>query len=213
MEKERLLLAVKEAMENAPKKEKKPPIEPSFEKSIEEKKFEFPKYNMVDEMLLSKRFHYDVKRVIRAMVDAEAPLSEEWLLKRTVFLFGGREKVTSVVRERFDVLMQDLQDAGIVRKNGFLYLQDREIPMLRVPMENQEPRDMKYIDVQELANGLRQLLKQNVTAEKDGLFKLLANQLGFARIGDAMETRLQGALALIAQEVEVNGEMLSLKNG
>ena len=147
------------------------------------------------------------------MVDADAPLSEEWLLKRTVFLFGGREKVTSVVRERFDVLMQDLQDAGIVRKNGFLYLQDREIPMLRVPMENQEPRDMKYIDVQELANGLRQLLKQNVTAEKDGLFKLLANQLGFARIGDAMETRLQGALALIAQEVEVNGEMLSLKNG
>jgi hypothetical protein len=204
---------VKEALENAPKKEKKPPMEPSFEKSIEEKKFEFPKYNMVDEMLLGKRFNYDVKRVVRAMVDAEAPLSEEWLLKRTVSLFGGREKVTSVVRERFDVLMRDLQDEGIVRKNGFLYLQDREIPMLRVPMEHQEPRDMKYIDVQELANGLRQLLKQNVTAEKDGLFKLLANQLGFARIGDAMETRLQGALALIAQEVEVNGEMLSLKNG
>jgi hypothetical protein len=83
--------------------------------------------------------------------------------------------------------------------------------MLRVPMDGKNPRDVKYIAVEELANGLKELLKQNVTAEKAGLFKLLVEQLGFARMGDAILARLESALKLISKDIETNGEMLSLK--
>ena len=83
--------------------------------------------------------------------------------------------------------------------------------MLRVPTKDCEPREVKYIETQELANGLRALLKQNVTVEKDGLFRLMAAQLGFARIGEAMEVKLEEALSFLKDEIEQNGETLSLK--
>ena len=177
-----------------------------------EKHFEFPKYQMADELSLSRRMNYDIVRVTRAMLEIESPLYEEWLLKRIVFLFDGREKVTNVVRDEFDRLMWNCQRQGIIRRNGFLYLQGKEIPMLRVPMDGKTPRDIKYIAVEELANGLKELLKRNVTAEKAGLFKLLVEQLGFARMGDAILARLESALKMISKDIETNGEMLSLKD-
>ena len=167
---------------------------------------------MADELSLSRRMNYDIVRVTRAMLEIESPLSEEWLLKRIVFLFDGREKVTNVVRDEFDRLMWNCQRQGIIRRNGFLYLQGKEIPMLRVPMDGKTPRDIKHIAIEELANGLKELLKQNVTAEKAGLFKLLVEQLGFARMGDAILARLESALKLISKDIETNGEMLSLKD-
>ena len=212
VEKERLLAEVKKAFENAPRKaEQSTAPEVSFEETVVEKHFEFPKYQMADELSLSRRMNYDIVRVTRAMIEIESPLSEEWLLKRIVFLFDGREKVTNVVRDEFDRLMWNCQRQGIIRRNGFLYLQGKEIPMLRVPMDGKTPRDIKYIAVEELASGLKELLKRNVTAEKAGLFKLLVEQLGFARMGDAILARLESALKLISKDIETNGEMLSLR--
>lgn len=214
LEKERLLMAVKEAFEHAEKKVKKNVTKPNnnlFEEQAEEQHFEFPKYQMQDELALSKKLNYDVMNTVRAILEYEAPMSEEWLLKRIVFLFGKREKVTVVVRNAYETLMQNCRNYGIVRQNGFLYLLGRETPMLRVPAKDCEPREVKYIETQELANGLRALLKQNVTVEKDGLFRLMAAQLGFARIGEAMEVKLEEALSFLKDEIEQSGETLSLK--
>ncbi len=210
-EKEKLLAAVKEACESTPRKVKKSVSEVSFEKTVEEKHFAFPKYQTADEETLGRKMKNDIVRVTRAIVEIEAPISEEWLLKRIVFMFNGREKVTNVVRDEFNKLMWNCEKQGIIRRNGFLYLQGKEIPMLRVPTEGKTSREIKYIAIEELANGLKELLKRNMTVEKAGLFKFLAEQLGFSRTGDAIFARLESALKLLANEVETNGEMLSLK--
>lgn len=84
--------------------------------------------------------------------------------------------------------------------------------MLRVPADGMPPRDINYIDAQELALGLKEILKQNVTAEKMGLFRLLAQQLGFSRMGDGILVQMEKALKLLSNDIETNGEMLSLKN-
>ena len=212
-EKERLLAAVKEAIENAPRvdtQSDEPEI--SFEERVEEKHFEFPKYQMVNVFNIQSRCKYDVPRIIRAVLEVESPVSEEWMLKRLVHLYDGREKVTSVVLRKYEEQMRYCRNLGIIRKNGFLYLQGKEIPMLRVPAENAEtPRDVKYIAIEELALGLKELLKQNVSAEKTGLFRLLVQHLGFSRMGDAILSRLESALNLISSDIEINGDMLSLK--
>ena len=83
--------------------------------------------------------------------------------------------------------------------------------MLRVPESGETPRDVKYIAVEELANGLRELLKRNVTVEKSGLFKLLAEQLGFTRMGEAMSVRFEQALKLISAEFDADGDTLTWK--
>lgn len=132
-------------------------------------------------------------------------------MKRIAFLFG-REKVTSVVRNEFNYIMRNCAYYKIIRKNGFLYSQEKKIPMLRVPKEGAlEVREVKYISPEELALGMKEILKQNITVEKNGLFRLLVQQLGFSRMGDAILDRLESALRLISQDIDVNGDMLSLK--
>ncbi len=55
------------------------------------------------------------------------------------------------------------------------------------------------------------ILKQNVSAEKEGLYKALATQLGFARMGDAMYERFDEALRLLRNKVVVENGLISLK--
>lgn len=213
VEKERLLSAVENAFENIPRNTEVPSVSDraqAFEVPVGIRHFEFPKYRKADVAALSRQFDFSIRRVVGAILEAEAPISEEWLLKRIVFLFD-RTKVTNVVREEFDRLMWDCSKYGIIRSKGFMYLKDRPIPMLRVPADNMPPRDIKYIPVEELAKGLKELLKLNVTAEKSGLFKLLAAQLGFSRMGDSILCEMEKALKLLSGQIESNGEMLSLK--
>lgn len=212
VEQENLLAALKNALtESSPRKTTKKEKTVSFEEELETKRFEFPLYRTANAFELAKRYAYDAARVARAVIEAEAPISEEWLLKRLVWMFGGREKVTNVVREQFDRLTWDFEKRGILRRNGFFYLAGKEIPMLRVPTEGEPPREIGYICAEELANGLRECLRQNVTAEKSGLFRLLSAQLGFAHIGAAIVKQMEEALALLSDEIEINGETLSLK--
>ncbi|MDE6442296.1 MAG: DUF4011 domain-containing protein [Clostridia bacterium] len=211
IEKQRLLDAAKKALENSPVKVSHTEVEnDNFSETVIERHFEFPKYKMVDASAIARKYRGDVLSVTRAIVEVESPVSEEWLLKRIVFLFR-REKVTNVVRDEFDRYMWNCTRFGIMRKNGFLYSQGSEIPMLRVPADGVEPRDIKYIELRELALGLKEILKQNVSAEKQGLFKLLTQNLGFSRMGDAILERMESALKLIAKDIETNGEMISLK--
>lgn len=211
VEKERLLAAVKTAFNTSSKKTKRPILpQAAFANAVEEKHFAFPKYQTADVLMLGADLHYDVPRVVRAILETEAPMSEEWLLKRICYIFG-REKVTSVVTKEYALKMGNYAQWGIVCRDGFLYIQGKETPMLRVPADGEAPREIKYIAVEELANGLKALLRQNVTAEKAGIFKLLAEQLGFTRMGEAITARLEAALQLLADDLETNGDMLSLK--
>lgn len=212
VEKERLLAAAKDALKHPLKKLKRqPPAEVSFENAVEEKPFAFPFYQKADVLKLAADLNYDVPRVVRAILETESPMSEEWLLKRICYIFG-RDKVTSAVLKEYAAKMGDYGRHGITLCNGFLYLHGKEIPVLRVPAEGETPREIKYIALEELANGIRAVLKQNVTAEKSGLFKLLAAQLGFARTGDAITARLENALQTLAEEVEIEDDVLSLKD-
>lgn len=216
-EKQRLLEAAKRAIDNYPVKNYNgKTVRPKedgevFSEIVKEKEFEFPKYKLVDARAVAAKKKGNAGSVICAIVEAESPVSEEWLLKRLVFIFGGREKVTNVVRTQFLQTMRYCARFGIARKDGFVYVSGTKTPMLRVPEKGSEPREIKYIETGELANGLREILRQNIYAEKTGLFKLLSQTLGFSRMTDTVAARMESALGLLSDEIETNGDMLSLK--
>lgn len=99
---------------------------------------------------------------------------------------------------------------GIIRKNGFLYLQGMDSPKFRVPGDR---REIKYISIEELADGLHTLIEQNVTATRDGLYKTMTNLLGFSRTGEAIVARFEEALTLLKRQNLIKEEdgLLSLK--
>lgn len=214
-EKKRLLAAVEKAFAEAPKptasnsEHKKSNDGVSFDEEVEEKPFAFPIYQRADDAEVIKRSNGSLSRAISLIVGKEGPVSEEWVLKRLVSMFN-RKQVTSVVWREYEEKVRGFR-WNLVRKKGFLYKEGGKSCMLRVPAEGDTPREIKYIELQELANGLRALLEQNVTAEKNGLFKLLAQQLGFSRAGDTAQERMEEALALLRGEVEEENGFLSLK--
>ena len=178
----------------------------SFDEKVEEKPFAFPIYKRVNDSAIDRKKLF---AIIGEIVKVEAPVSEEWVLKRVGALYKER-KITTSVRNEYKKEL-DGYAGKVVRKDGFLYYGEIRSCMLRVPAEFDTPREIKYIELQELANGLRVLLARNLMAEKNGLFKLLAGQLGFARLSETAQERMDAALALLGDEVERNGEMLSLK--
>ncbi len=160
------------------------------------KQVSFAKYVMADEHKLARACGNNVLQTTLAILKVEAPLSEEWLLRRISFLFN-REKVTNVVREEFDNAMLSCHDNGIIRRDGFLYLADNPITPLRVPTDKQHARDIKYIAIEELSNGLIELLKQGI-GDKNELFSSLAANLGFSKITPPMQARLEAALKALS---------------
>ena len=69
----------------------------------------------------------------------------------------------------------------------------------------------KYIALEELAAGIYAIVKQNVTANKEGVFTTITNQLGFTRRGDSIRTRLNQSLGLLSNIIRDEDGTLSLK--
>ena len=212
IEKEKLLQAIKDASSKKWVTPKNPNevTATSFEESVATLHFEFPKYEMVD--VSDVKFTTNQNRIntIAKILEKEAPISEEWILKRVCHLYG-REKVTLVVKEEFYKDVNSLKTIKVEEINGFLYLAGKEIPKLRVPNKNDTPRDVKYICTEELTSGLYELLKNNVTVDKEGLFKTFAGLLGFSRIGDYMHTRFEFALIMLSGKIQNKGDVISVK--
>ena len=215
-EQKRLLAAVEKALAEMPApSEEAPPSSPTkpvnFDEEVEEKPFAFPTYVYADDKTLFAHKKKSLSTLLEEIVAVESPVSEDWVLKRLGGMYKEQENGVSV-RSKYK---KEVENYGtkwkVTRKNGFLYKKGGRSCMLRVPAEGDTPREIKYIEPQELANGLKVLLSQNLTVEKQGLFKCLAKQLGFSRISDAAQQRMEEGLALLGDEVEFDGNLLSLK--
>lgn len=227
VEKKRLLEAAEQALaaaekaeaermaaaETAPAEEAPAPSESVSEETVFEEEaapvhFEFPKYHLADlQDICSRMDSYPL--IVREILETEAPLSEEWLLKRTAFLFN-RSKVTAYVQEEYQKQMAGCSVFGITRRDGFLYLKDQDSFMLRVP-DGTEKREIHYIAPEELAAGILTILRQNVSADREGLYLFLAKQLGYTRVGEAIHAQMNAALSRLEDLVEIDGERLSCK--
>ncbi len=212
VEKERLLKAATEAIHLGPYEKKEEPQdeeeeEIEFEQTIAPKHLAFPEFKEADIYSIWRNAYRSRVRLIKEIVDVEAPVSEEYLLKRICFAYN-RKMVSSVVRDEYEYDMRSCRGLGMIRKRGFIYKADQDSYTLRVPGDK---REIKYIAPEELAAGLMILLKQNVRAEKEGLYRALVNQLGFNRLGDASYERLDEALRFLSDKVIVEGNIISIR--
>lgn len=209
IEQQRLLEAANNALKN--KTEEKSLNNPSpemFEEEANERGAQFPSYKAADINQLARRYPDNFKGMVKGILEVEAPLSEELLLKRTVYFFG-REKVTDVVRREYEWRMNGCRKYGIVRKNGFLYLENAKKVCFRKIGDLK--RDVKQIAPEELAAGMLEIIKQNVSVDKKGLYQMLAAQCGTARVGKAVSEAMDNALMLLTDQVVEEDGRISLK--
>ncbi|MGM9991911.1 MAG: DUF4011 domain-containing protein [Candidatus Bruticola sp.] len=182
----------------------------NFEESAPEERTQFKLYKAADIESLSYRYMAfdNFKGLVKAILQVEAPLSEEWLLKRTVHFFD-REKVTNVVQRLYEEKMAGCERIGIVRRGGFLYLQGANKIEFRVPGDL--TREIKYIAPEELAVAMVEIVKQNVTIEKNSLYKFLASKCGFARVNKSASEYFEEVLSSLGNKLNIEGNLVSLK--
>ena len=179
-----------------------------FEEVAQEENENFQEYLVADIETIGRKFMpHSFKKFVKAILEIEAPLSEELLLKRVVKFFD-REKVTSVVKKMYEEKMLGCDKMGIIRKNGFLYLNDVNKISLRIP--GTITREIKYIAPEELASGMLEVIKQNVTIDKDNLYHFIASQCGFSRIPKNSISCLDNALSLLANDISVDENLISI---
>lgn len=209
-EKERLISAVKDALEPheyAADASSTDSLD-EFEEKIDSASYQFSAYEAADIKKAKAATGGDYLAYVRKVLEKEAPLSEELFLKRTLRDFS-REKLTDGVWEKFNRLMSHCASEGIERRDGFMYLKNREIKF-RLPDGN-FVREIKYISLEELAAGMAIIIQKNVSLQKTGLYKLIAKLLGFSKLGEAMTVRFDCALELIKDGLDIEGEIISVK--
>lgn len=213
---ERLLHAMEEALTTRSSAPSSAPIAvptnasddvPSFEEKVDGSDDDhFPRYRAADVDAIIARFPGELQKIVHAILEVEAPLSEELLIKRIVGYFG-REKVTSVVLQEYESQMTGHQRLNIYKQNGFLYLETSGPLSLRAPGDLK--RDVVQIAPQEIAAGMMQLIQENVSLDKTSLYQGIL-RICEARMSQGVRERLDSALQLLGNRVVVEGERVSI---
>lgn len=146
---------------------------------------------------------------IKKLIQEEGPVSEESLLKRIVYLFG-REKVTKAVLSSYEYAMFGCESDGIVRKDGFLYMEDMKIEF-HVPGDK---RDIKYISSEEIADGMLRLIEQNASVPIDSLYKKIGELQQISRTGSKLTEKCDTAVnyLLTNNKIIKNDNVVSLNS-
>ena len=197
-EEKRLLEAVEKAIENFNKTND---IEKDFTSKIEEEIFVveeqveeqdlksmFPKYQEYD--IYSKKLPSFTNSVYD-LVNMEAPITEELLIKKTATFFG-REKVTSVVRDQFKFNIKYIR--GIYKVKDYYVVDKNKKIEMRIPEIGSTPRDIMMISKDEIASGMLVVIEKNFGINKEGLFQTINNLLGFNRMVTNISNRLEESL-------------------
>lgn len=207
VEKKRLLSVVKEAISRGDGKKSETAEKSSY---IRSNKSTAPIYKEYEQEPINET-NYDGKysNLICKIIIKEAPVSEEWIMKRTAVLFG-KTFITKAVKDAFNESVGRIK--GITRKGGFIYKTSQTSYELRVAKKG-EQRDVKYIAPEELAAGIEVAVKQNIELTKEGLYKMIAKKLGYSRAGDVVTMQLDKALQLLkkAGKIVESGDLITLK--
>jgi len=144
---------------------------------------------------------------IKKLIQEEGPVSEEFLLKRIVYLFG-REKVTKAVSSSYEYAMFGCESDDVFRKNGFLYTKNMDI-VFHIPGDK---RDIKYISPEEIAEGMLRLIEQNASVPLDSLYKKIAELQQITRTGSKVTEKCDAAISylLANKKIEKNDDTISL---
>ena len=211
-EKQRLLDAVAAAADRRPKAKIEESSTVAFDETEVDSAFNpevnFPKYEETD---VVKIFCNGVKtgsflKCVRKVLEKEIAVSEESFLRRIVSPCYRQTRVSKSINAKFDEDMLFCGQEGILRRDGFIMLDNVEKIPFRIPGSE---RKIEEIHPQELADGMRTLIKQDGAVDKKSLFQAIAKLLGINRLGSNVYECLENALNQIGDGFKIEGERIS----
>lgn len=184
-----------------------------FEVASTEQPFDFPPYVAADiESLKQKYLPMHFGKIVREIIELEAPINEDYLLKKVLWYFNCN-RICDTARRMIGRYIYMCDDVAYRKGNGFIYLNGQSSFPFRKATDLQSRRNVDQIAPEELEDGMLKLIEKNFSVEKEGLYRLLAAQCGFSRVGSDMTATFDSTLNRLLGKGKVirEGDRISLK--
>ncbi len=160
---------------------------------IDYKSYEVTEQKTTTDMCESR---YAIIDLAQAIVDIEAPIHEEYLMKRISEVYSGA-RLTANSREFIKSCLKRITSNKQTQARELYYwgtLDFQDYYTIRIPTE-QVRRDMNYINNGEIGNAVLYILQQRGDLEEDTLCREVAKLFGFARMTDNIKSQCKAGVS------------------
>lgn len=131
-----------------------------------------------------------IRNQLMEVVQAEAPISKD-LLCRRVLAAWGISKIGNRISAQFDQLLGQLKLQQTGRGKYIFFWNESQNPtefgVYRITKDESQKRDADDLPPEEVANGIKEILINQISLPKDELVRETARLFGFARLGTNVE--------------------------
>lgn len=140
---------------------------------------------------------------IKEVLQSEAPISRNLLMKRVLSAWGI-SRSGARINNHFENLLSEMN----VKKtqygeNMYLWKEDQHPStyfIYRRAIADLEKRDADDLPPEEIANGVKEILKHQISLNHEDLIRETAKLFGFARIGGNVERAICGGIDLVLKD-------------
>jgi very-short-patch-repair endonuclease len=144
-------------------------------------------------------FRETIKSQINEVLAIEAPVSKNLLSKR-VLLGWGIGRMGSRIAVHFELIYKELSLRQTTDNGNIIFWRADQQPddyaIYRLPPNEALKRDADDLPSHEIANGIREILQNQISLTKDDLVKEAARLFGYARIGTNVEVAMHLGLRM-----------------
>ena len=167
-------------------------LEDVSESSLE---YLFDEYNALNLELETEYLRmYDLKYLIREIIKREAPIHEEYLMKRIALVFEKEKANTQLREEILDNIPRD------VYKSGDFYIFD---PKADIKFRIKGDRDPQFVHPLEYYDGIYNIVLKNKGINVDGCFRTVAQLLNQDKLSANLRKSCESALADLKHDDKV----------
>ncbi|MEO7047031.1 MAG: DUF3320 domain-containing protein, partial [Ferruginibacter sp.] len=140
-----------------------------------------------------------IKNQINQVLEIEAPIKRNLLAKR-VLAAWGISKLGSRIRAHFDMLLSQMEIKQKGKNEDLVFWNNTSDPEnyeeYRVATINGEKRDAEDLLSDEIANGIKEILINQISLPRQDLIREAAKLFGFARTGAQVELAMKKGISM-----------------
>ena len=144
-------------------------------------------------------FRETIKSQINEVLMIEAPVSKNLLSKR-VLLGWGIGRIGSRIAVHFELIFKELSLQQTNDNGNIIFWRTNQQPknydIYRLPPNEALKRDADDLPSDEVANGINEILKNQISLTRSDLVKEGARLFGYARIGTNVEIAMQKGIQI-----------------
>jgi len=175
-------------MELAPQRQTKPTEMPVYKAAV------LSQTGITAEAFTEPACQREIRKRIRAVIKAEAPVSEALLARRIVRSFGFTRAGSRMLAHLQELLGK--MPLRTTLQGSMLYYwsenqEPGEYPLYRPSGEGENARDSRDVPMQEAANAICAVLSEQISLDWEDLLREAGKKLGYARVGGQVHTALE----------------------